>query len=1069
MRRARFAPFWTTLPLMRLPALALLAATLLCPVAGAQVNDADLPRDNIRGRFLMHGVAPTKPIHFAADRPLFYIANQMGDRLTAIHVETQARLLEVPTGSGLASIQARPGTPELWLVDRVTSSVTVFDTDAVQIVRTVRVGAEPHDLVFNATGTRAYVACSAVDRVDVIDASSYAVAQSIPIPARQPRALARIGTSVFVAATRSGNGTAPLGPAPGAEPTAIVRVADVPGATPLPDRDLFRIQITASPSTDALDPTSTVSGLGTTLLNLHARPGTSELWIPGTDALNAEHQGEKAFVAGQVARNQIAIVNFASAPPTTTLLDMDALAPSPAERASIPSSVAFTPDGSRAFVTGYGTDRVAVLDLGAPGGATWAGSITIPPVGQYPEFSGPRSAAVSPDGAYLVTYNKVDNGYSRIPLAQLPASTPFVFDFQDSRSIGYHRMPTAMQRGRGFFDRTTTSLSNTSACFTCHPDGDTDGLAWDLSTYLDPEGTAPGDLQFGVDVKGPMVTQSVRALREIGPYHWRGERPVLQDFDATFDGLFEHSENGQPATLGFDFFYIQQYLEELAPSPNPNQSLDRSYTPAQLTGADLFLNHPVQDQASCSDCHMLPLGTTNEIVETLQGGDSPSIVVPALRGVSTKLSRLFSPGAGFGEITELGAGLGHGGVAANIEAVALELDEAGAPLFAVDSVQARRIASFVAALDTGLAPSTAFQVTAHAGNFGEVRANQLPFLIAQAQAGHCELIYLTSAAPPAPQRFATGLFDPATGRFRQASVLLPDLTPGQVLDFALDGRPVTFLGVAGLRGKVMGIDRDNDDLLDLDELQAGTNPEAHDTDFDGMPDGYELEWGLDPLTPDGPPADGAAPQINAGPEVVYTTQTSVKFEFETSEPARVLFYVDGTPSFRRPLDQEFDTRFSYVVGGLSPQTQHVISMDLTDPAGNVSTFQFPHQSASYVRPVPFHVQTLTGAVIPDPSGQSGGTLRVQVLLGNDLGAAPGGYAVQAAVYHLAPGAMTVVASSTSASTSAAGSASLTASLPASLPSGSGELLVVIQDVDAPTGLPSYVEAGNSASFLTLTY
>lgn len=1050
-------------------ALSLLGFLLLPGFAGGQVLDSEIPRDNIRGRFLMHGVAPTKPIHFAEDRPLFYIANQMGDRLAAYHVETQALVLEVPTGSGLASVQARPGSEELWLVDRVTSSITVFDTAALQIVRTVRVGAEPHDLVFNSSGTRAYVACSAVDRVDIIETGTYSVAHSIPIPARQPRALARIGTRIFVLPSRSGNGTAALGDNPGDEPNRIVRLSDVPGANPLPDRDLFQIQVTASATTDALDPAGTVSGLGTTLLNIHARPGTTELWIPGTDALNAEHQGEKSFLEGQVARNQIAIVDASASPADVSILDLDELAPSAAERASIPSSVAFTPDGSRAFVTGYGTDRVAVLDIDAQGGAAWAGSILIPSVGAYPEFSGPRSCAVSPDGQFLITYNKVDNGYSRIRLGQLPTGTPFQYAVQESRKIGYDRMPTAMKRGRGFFDSTKTSISNTSACFTCHPDGDTDGLAWDLSTYLDPEGTAPGNLTFGIDVKGPMVTQSVRSLREVGPYHWRGERPDLRDFDVTFDALFENAENGQPTTLGFDFFYILQYLEELALSPNPRQSLDRKYTPAQLAGADLFLNHQVQGTESCSSCHTLPLGTNNEIVETFRGGDSPSIVVPQLRSLETKLSPPFLLGSGLGVTTELGAGLNHGGGATGIEAVALELDEAGAPLFDVDPLEARRIASFLEALDTGLAPSTAFQVTAHAGNAGQVRTDELPFLMAQAAAGHCDLIYITGAAAGSPLRFATGLYDPATGRFRQASELLPALLPGQLLVQALQGKPVTFLGVAGLRGKVMGIDRDNDNVLDLDEFALGTDFEVHDTDLDGLPDGYEVEWGLDPLVPNGNPADNTAPTLVGPPVIVYTTQTSVKFEMETTEPARVLFYVDGVPKFRRPLDQEFDTRFSYAVGGLSPETAHTISMDLTDPAGNVGTFSFPHQSASLVRQVPVQVQAITPVVIPNPLGQLGATLQVDLALGSDQAPAASGYQIRGAVYYISATAMTIVTPAANAITGPGGTAQMLAPIPAGIPVGAGVLYYVVEDVQAPSGSPSYVQAGNAASLATVAY
>lgn len=43
---------------------------------------------------------------------------------------------------------------------------------------------------------------------------------------------------------------------------------------------------------------------------------------------------------------------------------------------------------------------------------------------------------------------------------------------------------------------------------------------------------------------------------------------------------------------------------------------------------------------------------------------------------------------------------------------------------------------------------------------------------------------------------------------------------------------------------------EGDGLTNLEEFLAGTNPNDHDTDGDGMPDGWEAESGLDPLTDD---------------------------------------------------------------------------------------------------------------------------------------------------------------------------------------------------------------------------
>jgi hypothetical protein len=47
-----------------------------------------------------------------------------------------------------------------------------------------------------------------------------------------------------------------------------------------------------------------------------------------------------------------------------------------------------------------------------------------------------------------------------------------------------------------------------------------------------------------------------------------------------------------------------------------------------------------------------------------------------------------------------------------------------------------------------------------------------------------------------------------------------------------------------------GADMDGDGLSNLAEFQSGTNPHNGDTDGDGMPDGWEVQYGLDPLADD---------------------------------------------------------------------------------------------------------------------------------------------------------------------------------------------------------------------------
>jgi YVTN family beta-propeller protein len=1037
--------------------------------ATAQSTDA-IPFDNFAGRAILFSTAPIHPFAFSPDGALLYTVNQGGARLAVLDSTTLQRVRDVPIGLGAVTVVPRAGTNELWVVDAIESCIAIVDPSLGAVTRTIRVGGEPHGLVFTPNGDRAYVTCSGVDRVDVVDTATYAVAKSIPIPARNPRGIAYFGGKAYVVSFLSGNGTAPRGTSSSA-PDEIETVGKPapPEANALPDRDLFVIPTHANIADDVLDHAATISGLGTTLFNIHVRPGTSELWIPNTDALNAEHKGEVNFVAGQVVRNRITIVDASGAAPPR-FIDLDAIAPAD-RKCGQPAYVEFDPTVKLAYVAGYGNDIIAVLRIGSDGSITWKGTIDLPASVTYPRGTGPRACLVDPARKALYAFDKNDDAVTRVPFDSFPQGSDWTLSAPHAVRAGYSPTSGFERLGRHLFTNARFSKSQTSSCASCHVDGHTDGLAWDLSHFLDPEGTPDAALQFGTDVKGPMVTQSIRRMEDSGPFHWRGEMKSTNAFAATFVTLLENTKDGVVQPIGPEFQYLRHFMDLLSWPPNPREPLDRRYTGDALAGAELFLTRPVEGSLTCASCHQLPSGSAGEIVLETQGGVVRSANVPSLRGVGDKTSKRFVLGGAYGVRSELGAGLTHAGAIPTVTETFDHPSSVGANHHSFDltAAEASKIATFLSQLDSGIAPAAAYMVTAHAGNWSSVAAVNLPLLHDAAQRGHCDLI--CHRVPGSGASATVGrslLYDAQHGNYRTAARGAPHVSEAALLAEAAAGSPVTFLGVPVGMGESQALDRDMDGLFDLDEIDAHTDPEKPDTDQDGRADGYEVLHGTDPLHPDPPPNESTPPSLVGTVHLLRAGTNFLRFEFETSEFCRVYVGVNGGPPLTRvPFNLIGDHHHWVVLNELEPDTDYHIDLKMTDAANNTgvdSSAVFHTQPRATANPA--RVSSIALAV---HGGGPHNELRGNVALAIGSGNAGAGYMVTAAVYQVVfDGTLRMISSGTSATTVGDGEARFFVDLPP--PDATpGVLYLVVKHVTPPAGGAGYAVGLSTSTVATVAY
>ena len=937
-------------------------------------------QDNVVGGFVY---LQTSPLEMISSHPTLseYTLVQNGPRgrleLYYGHPDDlghPARVADAPTSRTVTSMVVRPGTDEVWLADPYTRHASgsggvigVFDGIRETYVASIRVPDEPTSLAFTPDGRYAFGAASGSRSVFVIDCDQRQVVDEVSTGQFTPHALVFLPQSseIVVASLLSGNNTttAEYPQSAALNPQRVVNVT-AEGGNALPDRDLVVISFDPN-GTKKVKVTDVVRGVGTVLYNLAVRPGTRQLLVPNTEALNADFRGERNFIAGQVVENRLTLVDLDQPPGSRVqhlVLDGDPV------RGGLgtPTDVVFPPhDPSHCYVVCRGSDKVVEVRINSGVmalGDWWTIGSSDPSVDH---LVGARTAAVSNDARWLSVYCEVELGFASIDLAQVGGGR-----LVPTTPLSYNPIPSNVRRGNAFASDVGRSASETSSCTSCHVDGHQDMLAWDLSKWLDPEGTPADALQFEQDFKGPMLTQTLRGLPEVGPYHWRGEQHELGQFNGTFPDLLE----GPPLDVDSELPDLVAYLSSLRFPPNPRQNLDRSYagTPARNGKGDAGLGLTAFKTAGtliCANCHNLPTGTNNEIQRLeILGPPSFTTQVAHLRGVADKLAPEFDTGLASGNLglrTEIGNGLTH----AAGEPSLLKFVQAF-PNLSDDDVS--NLVAFLEAFDTGLAPATAYMATFTDAtpNLGGAWSEAMAFVRSQSFAGNADFALLTSIET------SDGVWSPVTlvwdtleASWRAGFVHQQLYGESEVLEAIESGIPVTILGLAPGSGTYYAIDTDGDGLLDYDEYGLGTSSLIADTDGDGRVDGQEVRHGTDPTTADAPADTSPATVLDA--VVLYTTTNTAKVELHTDEPARVTgatvgpFAIPFATTTLGPQQwhtthqvvlQQLPFQFELVFFGLFPLP---VTLEVTDRAGNTS--QVTVNVSTGVRSDVVKVQEITGA------------------------------------------------------------------------------------------------------------
>lgn len=407
----------------------------------------------------------------------------------------------------------------------------------------------------------------------------------------------------------------------------------------------------------------------------------------------------------------------------------------------------------KVFVSAYSSDRIGVLDATTVDPAQWPRrTIALQRPAGVP-ILGPRALAlkraapgVSGDpGDRLYVLNQFANTVSVID----PAGEREVASFALRRDPE----PADVKAGRRFLYSADLSGNGFVSCASCHIDGRTDGVGWNLGDPGDPDvlpyrrelfdGIVGPPIQGFPADKGLMVTQTLQGLvnartnREAqplfsnAPYHWRADRDDIGSFNGAFVNLLGGRNvvsGGVGGLTQQEMDAFEAFVNTIRIPPNPEQPLDRRYDgtlgdpnledgTGALRGLKLFhiQSFPggIAGGRSCVHCHTLPEGSNRRLTTQTPAGPMETA---QLRNLGPREARLETTAFGLSQIVTSDVGLTHdGSVAPSVNSFVFE---SARLVFVADPIKIADMIRFAREFDTGTAPIVGRSLTVRFGEAG---------------------------------------------------------------------------------------------------------------------------------------------------------------------------------------------------------------------------------------------------------------------------------------------------------------------------------------------------------------
>lgn len=513
-----------------------------------------------------------------------------------------------------------PDGRTLAVSDVTARSVCFIDLAARRVTREALVPGIPAGIIWTPAGTSVWVADYEHGMVIEVDSSSGSIRRTLPTAARPVGLAWATKHELLLAGSAAFKDITLIDPS-AQRPPATMAAARSPYYLAVAGDEHTVVAANFMPAGSALDPEA---GVAVSLGDLDHPDRTTHIRLPAGSIMARQvvvsPDNRWAYVTHGLARfplplsqvergwmngNAVSLIDLEKKERYATVL-LDRLN----QGAADPWGVAISKDGGTLWVTLAGVHEVARLDLtrlhrwlagdGDPGQnetlpGIWADIHEDPAkraglvndldaltqadaLARFRlEVRGPRGVALSPDERVLA----VAGYYSGSVALVNPRNGRAIATIP----LGAQKEADPARLGEMIFNDATFSLQHWQSCATCHPDGRTDGLNWDL---LNDGAGNPKDTRslLLAHKTPPMMSLGVRANMEIA---------VASGFRVS---LF-----GQPKPDELEA--VRAYIRSMKPEPSPYLAPDGELTLQARRGREIFES----PQAGCAGCHPSPLFT----------------------------------------------------------------------------------------------------------------------------------------------------------------------------------------------------------------------------------------------------------------------------------------------------------------------------------------------------------------------------------------------------------------------------------------------------------------------------